>query len=125
MVEHNEREIVIKRIEAAIAAEVQGNDTIEISELPGEIEELIWKAITIFQKETFHTIKGLEFAYIVKGNEIFVDRKDKSITRATVCVAASTAIMMRRLGEKVSGPKKLRTFGASYLYPIFNRIGIV
>jgi hypothetical protein len=29
------------------------------------------------------------------------------------------------LGEKATGPKKLGTFGASYLYPIFMRIGVI
>ena len=29
------------------------------------------------------------------------------------------------LGRIVSGPKKLGTFGASYLYPVFVRIGVI
>ena len=31
----------------------------------------------------------------------------------------------QELGGVVAGPKKLGTFGASYLYPVFVRIGIV
>ena len=29
------------------------------------------------------------------------------------------------LGGAVAGPKKLGTFGASYLYPVFVRIGVI
>ena len=29
------------------------------------------------------------------------------------------------LGGVVAGPKKLGTFGASYLYPVFVRVGVI
>ena len=29
------------------------------------------------------------------------------------------------LGEKATGPKKLGVFGASYLYPVFVRLGVI
>lgn len=56
---------------------------------------------------------------------MFVDRKDKSITRATVELAFRTALEVQRAEGRVSGPKKLKTFGASYLYPIFLAFGII
>ena len=47
---------------------------------------------------------------------MFVSRKNKSITRATVNVAFRKLL---ELGCAVSGPKKLGTFGASYVYAVF------
>ena len=59
------------------------------------------------------SLPAVEFFYIIKGNEMFVTRKDKSITRASVMAAFGKAL---ELGRVVTGPKKLGTFGASYLY---------
>ncbi len=53
---------------------------------------------------------------------MFVTRKDKSITRASVMMAFHKAL---ELGRIVTGPKKLGTFGASYLYPVFREIGVI
>ncbi len=47
--------------------------------------ELLWDAMVAFAGYPFQTYpKGLKFKYEVKGNEIFVNRKKKSITKATV-----------------------------------------
>ena len=70
----------------------------------------------------FLTAKGLKFTYKIKGGEMFVNRKSKSITQATVFMAFRKAM---ELGGAVAGPKKLGTFGASYLYPIFVRLGVI
>ena len=51
-----------------------------------------------------------------------MDRKEKSITRSTVNQAYRRAV---ELFGVVPGPKALGTFGASYLYPIFQRLGII
>lgn len=84
--------------------------------------ENLWAAMAEFEAYPFQTAKGLEFTYRIKGNEMFVDRKDKSITRATVNVAFQKALELRRV---VTGPKKLGCFGASYLYPVFIQIGVI
>lgn len=84
--------------------------------------EILWDTIIEFQGFPFYTAKSLEFFYIVKGNEMFVTRKDKSITRASVMAAFYKAW---ELGGVVTGPKKLGTFGASYLYPVFQKIGVI
>ena len=47
-------------------------------------------------------------------------RKKRSITRSRVNIALKETLEMN---GKVSGPKKLNVFGASYLYPIFLRLG--
>ena len=85
----------------------------------------LWIAVSSLQGRTYTTSKGLPFTITVKGNELFVSRKEKSITRATVDMACQQVLKLQEAGEVIDGPKKLGTFGASYLYPIFERIGII
>lgn len=87
-----------------------------------EQEEQLWNVLTDLQGSVFLTAKGLKFTYKIRGGEMFVSRKSKSITQATVFIAFRKAM---ELGGVVAGPKKLGTFGASYLYPVFVRIGII
>lgn len=82
--------------------------------------ETLWDTVVLFAGFPFRTAKGLKFSYTARGNEMFVDRKDKSITRATVELAYTKA-----MNEQITGPKQLGTFGASYLYPLFVRFGII
>ena len=84
--------------------------------------ESLWRTLVAFEGYPFHTAKNLSFTYKIKGNEMFVDRKEKSITRATVELAYRKAV---DLGSIVTGPKKLGCFGASYLYPVFIRLGVI
>lgn len=85
-------------------------------------EETLWEQIESLQGKTFHTAKGLEYAFEIRGKEMFVSRKDKSITRATVSTAYRNALA---LDGNVTGPKQLRVFGASYIYPIFLRLDVI
>lgn len=85
-------------------------------------EEALWNILADLQGCVFLTAKGLKFTYKVRGGEMFVNRKSKSITQATVFMAFRKAM---ELGGVVTGPKKLGTFGASYLYPVFVRIGVI
>ncbi len=87
-------------------------------------EDTLWEQLTVLQERPFMTAKGLEYTYRIKGHEMFVSRKDKSLTRATVMLAYRTACKLLEEGKPISGPKKLGTFGASYLYPIFQELGI-
>jgi hypothetical protein len=87
-----------------------------------EQEAVLWKLLLRLQGCVFLTAKGLMFTYKIKGGEMFVNRKSKSITQATVFMAFQKAM---ELGGVVAGPKKLGTFGASYLYPIFVRLGVI
>jgi hypothetical protein len=88
-------------------------------------EIAFWNEILAHQGETFTTSgrgsrPGIAFTYTIRGAEMFVDRKEKSITRATVMIAYHKA---KEFGI-VTGPKKLNVFGASYLLPVFKRIGV-
>lgn len=87
-----------------------------------EADQVLWKVLEELQGCIFHTSRKLRFKYTIRGGELFVDRKKDSITKATVFMAFHK---VQELNGVVSGPKKLGTFGASYLYPIFQRIGII
>ena len=92
-----------------------------------EKEEKLWQELIYLQGCIFRTygrngVGGLDFTYKIRGGEMFVDRKEKSITRATVMKAYRKVV---ELGGEVKGPKVLGTFGASYLYPVFVKMGLI
>lgn len=110
----------------AAEKELTGMDATQESALAalrsGHTTEALWNALEALEGEAFLTAKGLSFTYVIRGGELFVSRKEKSITRATVELAFQRAL---ELGGDATGPKKLGVFGASYLYPIFLRLGIL
>ena len=77
----------------------------------------LWEKIKEKQDVLFHTAKGLEFRIEIKGNELFVDRRQKSITRASVNMAYK-----KWNEDRDCGPKALGVFGASYLWSVFREI---
>lgn len=93
--------------------------------VPTPEEEHLWQALIACQGQAFRTARGLAYTYAVRGNELFFSRKGKSITRATVNMAYHTAQRLQAQGLPVNGPKKLGTFGASYLYPVFIALGFI
>lgn len=86
------------------------------------IEDRLWDAIRIFVGYRFTTAKSLVFRYMVFGNEIRVDRKKKSIVRSSVNMALKKVMDVE---GKIRGPKELGVYGASYLYPMFQRFGLI
>jgi len=95
-------------------------------------EEYLWNAIREFEDYPFKTAKGLGYRYKIKvgkdgsqNEELIFDRKTKSITKATILLAYRKALDIQRSEGRVTGPKKLGVFGASYLYPMFLRFGII
>ena len=96
-----------------------------------EEDEQLWQRIIALEGQTFKTARGLEYRYRVKRNrqgemlgELIFDRKEKTITRATLLLAYQKAVEIQRTEGCVSGPKKIGVFGASYLYPIFLHMGV-
>lgn len=87
--------------------------------------EAVWNAVCRFEVYSFETVQGLRFHYKIRGKELFFSRKEKSVTRATVDKAVKTVLDLQRQRKKIFGPKKLNCFGASYLYPVFIRIGLI
>ena len=93
------------------------------------LDEALWDALIALQGETFSTAKGLAYTYLIRerrdgemSGEMFISRKEKSLTQSTVYMAFHKAL---ELNGVVTGPKKLGTFGASYLYPVFIRLGVI
>lgn len=120
-----ERDEAARRLwEAVEQAAERGAGALSNEEREG-LERQMWETLLLFQDETFYTAKKLSFSYSVRGNEIFVTRKEKSITRASVDLAFWKAIELQAGGFFVDGPKKLKIFGASYLYPLFIRAGVI
>lgn len=94
--------------------------------------ENLWECIVVFENYPFKTISGLDFTYIFKlnrygkkGNEILVSRKAKTITRSSVEIAFDKVMETGALPVKMATPKELNVFGASYIYPLFIRFGLV
>ena len=92
---------------------------------PEKLTEVLWNTLVAFEGYPFRTTKGLRYCYGIKGNEIFFTRKEKSVTRATVNIALAKAVQLQHEGTLITGPKMLKCFGASYLYPILIRIGVI
>lgn len=99
--------------------------TAEIEKGTEYTKDLLWETIAAFEDYPFKTAKGLRYFYTVKGNELFISRKEKSVTRAIVNMAFETSVRLQREGSKITRPKMIGYFGASYLYPIFIRIGVI
>ena len=108
------------------AACMEFRDRIKQTEMTAkEQEEALWDLLKFLQGCVFLTAKGLKFTYKIRGGEMFVNRKSKSITQATVFMAYNRAVELMKETGSVTGPKQLGTFGASYLYPVFVRIGVI
>ena len=85
----------------------------------------VWAMLQAHEGETFYTAKGLPFHYLIHGRELFVNRKNKSITISTVANALARIEAREAAGEEITGPKKIGCYGASYLYPVFLQLGII
>ena len=59
----------------------------------------LWHAVSLYEGTTFYTSKKLPFTYRIKGRELFCDRKEKSITEATVLRAYKKILEARAAGE--------------------------
>lgn len=80
--------------------------------------ETLWSEIVKRQGEPFYTAKKLPFTYVVKGGELFVDRRKNSITKSTFRYALEKI----QTDPTVNGPKKLGVFGAPYVWGIVSAI---
>ena len=87
--------------------------------------DAVWALLQQHQQEVFHTAKGLPFTYTIRGGELFVDRRQKSITVSTVANALGKISALEEAGIEISGPKKLGFYGASYLYPVLLTLGVI
>ncbi|MCD8248577.1 MAG: hypothetical protein LUC60_01735 [Lachnospiraceae bacterium] len=83
----------------------------------GEITsgEALWVWLLQHEGQSFHTKKGLEFTYYIKGGELFASRRERSITRSTFEYALRK---MQDSAQEVTGPKSLNVYGAPYVYAL-------
>ncbi|MCD8366927.1 MAG: hypothetical protein LUC48_02740 [Clostridiales bacterium] len=114
----------LERYRARLAAETRLRQALAQGEEQA-VRAALWDALVQFAGYPFRTAKGLRFSYTVKGGELFFTRKEKSVTSATVYIALDNALALQRQGLPVTGPKKLNCFGASYLYPVLIRVGVI
>lgn len=120
MASESKREEKIRELKELVQREIRGEGNSQAL-----LEEVLLDALVLLEGKSFETAKHLDYSYSIKGYEIFVSRKDKSITRSTVNLSLWNAMELQKSGLPVSGPKKLKTFGASYLYPIFMELGVI
>lgn len=85
--------------------------------------EEFWNRLASCQDQTFYTEKKLPFTYQIRGGEMFVDRRSKSITKATILKAYERVLEDRE--HVIRGPKKLNCFGAPYVWAVFRELGVV
>ena len=126
MAETKEKQVyTAKEKELLISEAMNRLQSILYTENFEEVEKQLWKTLLFLEDCNFKTAKGLDYFYKIKGNEIFFSRKEKSVTRASVKIALKKAIELQKEGVKVKGPKMLEIFGASYIYPVFIKIGVI
>lgn len=88
----------------------------------------LWDVIQAYEGKKFLTKKGLPFTYIIKGGELFTDRRERSITRSTF-EKAYEKLLQDQTGDnapkKIVGPKTLNVYGAPYVWAVFIGIGLI
>ena len=87
--------------------------------------QAVWEQLQRHAGERFITAKGLPYTYCIRGWELFVDRRAKSITFSTVAAALRRIDELLAAGEAITGPKMIGCYGASYLYPVFLALGVL
>ena len=92
---------------------------------PEETGVRLWRVIELYAGQQFYTSKKLPFTYMVKGRELFCDRKEKSITLATILRAYEKMKAAQEAGEPIRGPKQLSMFGAPYIWSILKGTGLM
>ena len=103
----------------------------EITECGSE-EHYLWETLLnlfgcIFRTSGRGSRPGVKFKYEIRvvdgrvSGEMRIDRKEKTITKATVLMA-----YRKVKGKVIPGPKSIGAPGAdSYLYPVFMRLGVI
>lgn len=85
------------------------------------LEEL-WIILKLFENYPFQDVKGFRFTYQVRETELYIVQKKTSIERDSVLQAVKR---VAELNYKVNEPKLLETMEANYLYPLFQKIGLI
>ena len=87
-----------------------------------EKEKMLWDVIVLHAGCIFYTISGKRFRYKIKENEMILDCSNNILTKDVVIKSFHKVMNMEC---KVSGPKQLGGNGASYIFSVFSRIGVI
>ncbi|RGN04450.1 hypothetical protein DW767_08315 [Blautia obeum] len=110
-----------------------------------ELEGLLWAGVLAYQNQTFYTLSGLEFSYMVKhkkngdySGELLISRKEtsKTLTRSSVMLAFHKVLAEMKFKEingaayllppEYRGPKSIgQIFGISYIFSMFLEFGLI
>ena len=85
----------------------------------------VWALLEQHQGEQFYTAKCLPFCYIIRGGELFVDRRSKSITISTVAAALQKIATRQAAGEGHHRPHKDWLLWRQLLIPDVLNPGII
>ena len=129
---YRQRNSAIKKLQKLINLHMGENDRDSIQ----DEKKQLWKCVERFEGYKFKTAKELPYTYEIKQNrygeksgEIIFSRKSKGVTRATIELAYDRVVKDREVQETnapiMTTPKKLNVFGASYIYGMFIRFGII
>lgn len=61
----------------------------------------------------------------IRGAEMFISTRSKSITRATILYAFHKVRKMGEQGIVITGPKSIGVHGDSYIYAVFKELGVI
>jgi len=89
----------------------------KVKELTDEVEICLWNKIVFHAGEVFTTsgkakLLGITFTYEVRGAELFLSTREKSITRSTLVKASHKSL---ELEGNVAGSETLGGYGSSYI----------
>ena len=93
---------------------------------PTDPEEIaLWNVIVSHAGDTLTTSgrgtrPGKAFTYTIRGAEMFVSNRSKSITRSTILFAYHKV-----KGKEISGPKMIGVHGDSYIFAVFKGLGVI
>lgn len=97
------------------------NGTAEIDE---EFYDQLWDTICAFQNVTFKCKGNETYTYEVHDDELELKGLNKVFCRNALNYSADKALFLRQHQSHVDRPERLGTIGASYIYPLFEKLGI-
>lgn len=107
---YRKRKLAVRKLQSCIGGSM------------GILEETLWNTIKVFSGYFFETSEGKRFCYNVSGDEILVLKSRESITRADVTIALKEILKLNGVVESL---QNMKVPGASYLYPVFLRFGLI
>ena len=86
--------------------------------------DLLWEALRAFQNVPFHKSGNEQYTYTVHDDELELNGLNKIFCRNAVNYYADKALYLRKHQSHVDRPERLGIIGASYIYPVFELLGI-